>query len=372
MRDIGNAVFDVVRNIPFTIRRNEPAQQFVANQTWERPFTQLGAPTFLLINQHGERSSYVGQWSFGVQRELPAGMSLEVTYLGSAGVKLRRLSNYNIPPPGTGDIAPRRPFPKYGQFQNMHAPAHSNYHSLQARLQRRFSGGFTILSSYAYSKSIDVGSGIRTTDGDKLTTMDTANLRRERGRSAFDFRQRFTTSWLYELPIGKGKSWLGNAGGVAQVVAGNWQFGGILNFQSGFPLTAYCGPGNIQNGGDGCYPDSLGIDPNLTRSAKTPNRFFDTNAFIDRVAGVGPQFRYGNSGRNTIDGPGIISLDFSAIKNFRFTETAGLEFRTEFFNLTNHPIFAPPGTTLRNSTYGVIGGTKIDSRQVQFGLKLNF
>lgn len=371
VRDIGNAVFDVVRNIPFTIRRAEPARQFVPNQTWERPFTELGAPTFLLINQHGERTSYVGQWSFGIQHQLSGDSSFEITYLGSAGVKLRRLSNYNIPAPGPGDITPRRPFPKYGQFQNMHAPVHSNYHGLQARLQKRFARGLTVLGSYSYSKSIDFGSGIRTTDGDKLTTMDTAGLWRERGRSSFDFRQRWTTSWLWELPFGKGKRFLSDAGGPVNVLLGGWQLGGILTLQSGFPLTAYCGPGNIQNGGDGCYPDSLGVNPNLARSEKTPNRFFDTAAFIDRLPG-GPQFRYGNSGRNTIEGPGIINLDFSVLKNFRFTERAGLEFRAEFFNLPNHPIFNPPGSTLRTATYGSISATKIDSRQIQFGLKLHF
>lgn len=372
VRDIGNAVFDVVRNAPFTIRRNEPADPVRPNQTWSRPFTITGNPTFLLINQHGERTSYVPQWSFGLQRELSGDMSLEVTYLGSAGVKLRRLLNYNIPPPGPGNINDRRPFPKFGQFQTMNASAHSNYHGFQARLQRRFSKGLTVLGSYSYSKSIDFGSGIRTTDGDKLTPVDPYGLFRERGLSAFDFRQRLTTSWLYELPVGKGKSFLGDAAGLVNAVFGNWQVGGILTLQSGFPLTAYCGPGNISNGGDGCYPDVVpGQSPHLARSEKTVGRFFNTAAFVDRLPG-GEQFRYGNSGRNTIEGPGIISWDFSLIKQFPFQEARYLEFRAEFFNLPNHPIFNPPGTTLRTPTYGQISSTKIDSRQIQFALKLHF
>jgi len=370
VRDIGNAVFDIVRNAPFTIRRNEPADPNRPNQTWERPFTITGNPTFLLINQYGERSSYVPQWSFGIQRELGGDTSLEVTYMGSSGIKLRRLINYNVPGPGTGNINDRRPFPKFGQFQTMNAMTHSSYHAFQARLQRRFSKGLTVLGSYSYSKSIDAGSGIRTTDGDPLTPMDPYGLYRDRGRSAFDFRQRLTTSWLYELPFGNGKQYL-NSGGVANVILGGWQLGGILTFQSGFPLSAFCPPGNIQNGGDGCRPDATGINPNLSRSQKTPDRFFDTNAFVGRLPG-GEQFRYGNSGRNIIDGPGIVSFDFSLIKMFRFTETTGLEFRSEFFNLPNHPIFAPPGTGLGVPSYGRIGATKIDSRQLQFGLKFHF
>ena len=160
---------------------------------------------------------------------------------------------------------------------------------------------------------------------------------------------------------------------MAAAILGDWQIGGILTLQDGFPLTAYCGPGNIQNGGDGCYPDVVpGQAPDLSRSEQTVNRFFNTDAFLDRLPNFGPIQRYGNSGRNTITGPGIISFDFSLIKMFRFTERTGLEFRSEFFNMPNHPIFAPPGTTLRNPSYGQIGGTRIDSRQVQFGLKLHF
>lgn len=372
VRDIGNAVFDIVRNAPFTIRRNEPADPVRPNQTWSRPFTITGNPTFLLINQYGERSSYVPQWSFGLQRELSGDTSLEVTYMGSAGIKLRRLLNYNIPEPAPGNSNLNRPFPAFGQFQTMNASTHSNYNALQVRLQRRFSQGLTILGSYSYSKSIDFGSGIRTTDGDKLTPTDPYNgLWRERGLSAFDFRQRFTASWLYELPIGKGKRYLGGASGPANHILGGWQLGGILTFQDGFPLTAYCGPGNIQNGGDGCYPDAVGNNPNLSRDQQTVGRFFDTSAFVNRLPG-GSQFRYGNSGRNTIIGPGIISFDFSAVKLFRIGERAGVEFRGEFFNLPNHPIFNPPGTTVATPAYGQISSTKIDSRQLQFGLKFHF
>jgi len=169
VRDIGNAVFDVVRNIPFTIRQAETANITAPNLTWDRLFTQTGAPSFLLINQYGERTSYIGQWQSTVQRELTKNMSLEVTYMGSSGIKLRRLTSYNNPEPRPGNQNANRPFPKFnGAFQNMNAPSHSIYHALQARLQHRFAHGFTILGSYAYGKSIDNGSGVRTTDGDAL------------------------------------------------------------------------------------------------------------------------------------------------------------------------------------------------------------
>lgn len=95
VRDIGNAVFDIVRNAPFTIRRNEPAESLRPNLSFNEPFARTGAPTFILANQWDQPSSYVAQWSLGFQRELPGEMAAEVTYFGSAGVHLRRLQTYN-------------------------------------------------------------------------------------------------------------------------------------------------------------------------------------------------------------------------------------------------------------------------------------
>jgi len=371
VRDIGNAVFDAVRNAPFTVRNNEPAESFRPNLSFGVPFTRTGAPTFILINQYGERTSYVNQWSFGLQRELTQDMSIEANYFGSSGVKLRRLTTYNQTRPSpAANTNLTRAFPQFGGMQNMNAPSHSTYHALQLRLQQRFAHGFTLLSSYAYGKSIDNGSGVRTTDGDSLTPSNDYNLGLERGLSAFDFRQRLTTSWLYELPFGKGQRFM-NTGGVANAILGGWQFGGILTLQDGFPITALCGPGLIQNGGGVCYPNATGISPKLNRSEQKRERFFNTDAFVDLAPGR-PQFVFGNAARNTIIGPGIISFDASANKKFSFGESRYLEFRTEFFNMPNHPIFSPPGRDLRTTNYGVITSTKIDSRQIQFGLRFVF
>ncbi len=371
VRDIGNAVFDIVRNAPFTIRRNEPAETFRPNLSFEQPFVRTGAPTFILINQFNERTSYVAQWSLGLQRELTSDMTIEATYFGSAGVKLRRLQTYNQTRPSQlANTNLSRPFPKFGGFQVMNAPSHSSYHALYLKVQQRFSRGLTFLSSFSWSKSIDNGSGIRTSVGDSLTPSNDYNLELERGLSAFDFRRRWTTSWLWELPVGKGKQFLGG-GGIVDVLLGGWQLGGILTLQDGFPFTVLCGPGTIQNGGGVCYPDSTGINPNLQRSEQTRTRFFNTDAYVDRIPAGGP-FRFGTTGRNSVIGPGIISFDASVNKKFNLTESRFIEFRTEVFNLPNHPIWGQPGRDLRTPNYGVITGTRLDSRQLQFALKLVF
>jgi hypothetical protein len=310
-----------------------------------------------------------------VQRELTKNMSLEVTYMGSAGVKLRRLGSYNDPPPGPGNIQARRPFPLLGNVQVMYAPSHSSYHALQARLQHRFANGFTLLSSYAWGKSIDNGSGIRTTDGDTLITTDQNNLRRERGRSAFDFRHRLTNSFLYELPFGRGRRYGGNINRGLDYLIGGWQVGGIVTFQTGFPLTATCGPGLVQNGGSGCYPDATGVSPKLDNP--DPRQWFNPGAFVDRIGVNIPtqaptEFRFGNSNRNTINGPGLITVDASMNKFFQIRERVRLEFRGEIFNAPNRPNFGPPGTQLRTPTYGVVSRTRTDPRDIQLALKLTF
>ena len=379
VRDISNAVFDIVRNIPFTIRQNEVANSVTPNLTWQRPFTQTGAPTFILANQFGEPSSYVAQWSIGVQREITRNSSLEINYMGSAGIHLRRLQVYNSAPPGPGATNSRRPFTYLnGNIQTMNAPAHSSYNSLQARFQHRFSHGFTLLSSYAWGRTIDNGSGVRTTDGDALTPSNNYNLRAERGLSAFQFKHRLTNSFLYELPVGKGKRYLGSASRAADMVLGGWQLGGIITLQSGFPASIFCGPGNWQNNDTTCYADATGINPDLPSDQRGPSRWFNLAAFANRVgiANNRPQditaYRYGNAGRNVLIGPRIVGVDMSVAKNFMIGEKSRVELRGEFFNLPNHPIFGNPGTSPGSTTYGVIGGTRIDPRDVQIALKFVF
>jgi hypothetical protein len=364
--------FEVARNAPFSIRRSETANTVQPNLSWAQIFTTPGIPSFILVTQYNEPTAYVPQWSFGVQRELARNVSLEVNYVGSAGVHLRRFTSYNTAPPGPGNINARRPFPIFnGTFQVTNAPSHSSYDALQVRLQRRFSSGLTLLSSFSYGKSIDNGSAIRQQGNDLQQPSDDYNLRSVRGLSSFDFRRRLTNSILYELPFGKGKPLLGTAGGVWNTIVGGWQAGTMLTFQDGFPFTPTCGSSAVQNGGDTCLPDATGINPNLPRDQQDPRHFFNTAAFVDRLPG-GVQYRYGNAGRGTIIGPGIIDWDFSLTKNFRLAERKSIEFRTEFFNIPNHPIFGFPGASPGTSTYGVISSTAVDSRQLQFGLKFLF
>ncbi len=372
VREISNSDFEVVRNPPFSAQRGEPAAFEIPNLNFQRPFAQpVSVPTFALAVQFKEPTAYVGQWSWGLQRQLTEDTMVEATYIGAAGNHLRRMQIYNQAPPGPGDIQARRPFPQLGTVQTVTGASHSTYHALQLKMQRRFSKGLTVLGSFSYGKSIDNGSQIRNTATETLTPSNDYDLRLERGLSGFDFRRRWTTSWLYELPVGRGRRYLGGANRAVDAFVGGWQFGGILTFQDGFPVTAYCGGGLIQNGGGVCYPDATGAAVRLPKSEQTVRRFFNTGAFVDRQAGGAP-FRFGNVARNSLPAPGIANWDCSINKMFRLSEHGRLEFRAEAFNLPNHPIFGPPGGTLRTANFGVITSTAVDSRQMQLALKLSF
>src|SRR6058998_779473 len=127
----------------------EPAESFRPNLSFEQPFARTGAPTFILAAQYNEPSSYIGQWSVGLQRELGATMSMEATYFGSIGRHLRRLMSYNNPEPSQlANTNLARPFPLFGSVQVMAAPSSSHYNALYLKLQKRFSQGVSFLSSF--------------------------------------------------------------------------------------------------------------------------------------------------------------------------------------------------------------------------------
>lgn len=374
VHDISNAIFDIMRNQPFTIRVQIASNTLVPNETWAAPYPNLISSTLAPAWAWKDPTPYVPQWSFNVQRQLTHDLSLEVGYVGSEGVHLHRIVYYNEPAAGPpGNFQLRRPFTQLGFVQLVEGAAQSNYHSLQARLQQHFSHGFTLLSSFSWEKSIDNGSGSRNVGSDSLTPSDNDNLRGERGLSAFNFGTRWTTSFLYELPIGKGKALLGSANRFVDAILGGWQAGGIYTLQGGNPFSVSCSSNpTYQNNDTTCRADATGISPVL--DAPGPSLWFNKDAFANRigfVANVGP-YRVGNSGRNNVVGPGISELDATLSKNFRITERSKLEFRSEYFNLPNHPVFSNPGATVGSPTFSVISSTRLPSRQIQFALKLSF
>jgi hypothetical protein len=202
----------------------------------------------------------------------------------------------------------------------------------------------------------------------------------EKGPSAFNTPARLVASILYDLPVGKGKRVL-NHGGVLNQVVGGWQTSTIFTAQSGRPLYPWAGwdaAGQVITGNLNRL-NSTGISPYLPADKQSADQWFNLAAFSNVTAG-----QFGNMGRNILTGPSTWNLDFSAIKNFKFTERHSLQFRFETFNTPNHPALGNPITIWGNSTqkpapnFGQIRdtatgrGTAYDMRQLQFALKYIF
>jgi len=314
------------------------------------------------------RNGYVYEWSLSLDQELSPHLVFSAGYVGSDGRKLPRRAVQNQGVPNLPD-ARRGYHPQPGSNQFVRATdVNSNYNALILRLERRFSGGLNLVAGYTYGNSIDTASGLDGTN----QAQDNYNLKAERGLSDFDVRQRFVFSSTWQLPFGAGRRWAQH--GASARAFGQWQLGNILTLQTGQPMTAILPTalsGTQSNGTD--RPDQVG-NPNLAAGQRSPNRWFNTAAFQAPPVFFDAQGAFsipGSEGRNTITGPGLAVWDLSLQRQLPLTERLNLVFRTDAFNLTNHPNFDRPGLILGTSNFAKISSAE-NSRQIQFSLRLNW
>ncbi len=308
--------------------------------------------------QRDRRTPYVQTWQFNVQHMLPGDFLVDAGYVGNLALKMGRRVDLNVPVvPAAGPIQARRPLPNFGPARHFMHDSNSSYQSLQVRVERQFAKGFSILSSYTFSRNIDISG-----DEQVGNTIDPRNLNRDRSLSESHAKNRLTLSYVWELPFGPGKPWL-TRGGLAGGITGGWQLSGVTNFQSGGALTAAVA-GDRANLGLGTRPNRV-CDGNLS-SGRTIARWFDTSCFA-----APPALTIGNSGRNILIGPGDKTWNLGIGKKFAITEKHWLQFRAEMFNAFNHVNLGNPGTTVDTPAYGRITGAN-DARGMQFGLKYGF
>jgi hypothetical protein len=336
-----------------------------------------------------QRSPYTQFFSFGVQRALPWSTVLDVAYVGSRGLKLPGSYEANPAPPGDpSNLDARRirhavmpDVTTVTYYTNGFASA---YHSLQAKLEKRFSHGLQLLSTYTWSKSMDDISGSPLTGGGDSnpsgTIQNPFDFRADRARSSFDRTHRFVLAANYELPIGRGKAFGASWHPAANLLLGNWQLNGVVTVSTGLPFSVFAS-GNTQCGcsaGD-MRADRL-RDGNLPADQRSPEHWFDSSAFadppgteLDAKGNVISAGRYGNSGRNIIKGPGFSNVDFSIFKKFAVRETSEVQFRAEAFNLFNHVNFFYPSST-QNASWqsGGLITRAYPPRIIQLALKFVF
>ncbi|MGB3575970.1 MAG: TonB-dependent receptor [Candidatus Sulfotelmatobacter sp.] len=349
------------------------------------PYTPYGSTTLtptvvpatgLYPDLHDWSIPYVQTFNLGVQTSFANNWMLDLGYVGSEGRKFPRLFSFNqAATPAFGGYYPACSLggPLFPGFGNLPAPglgsllmesnSNSNYNSLQATLNKRFSHGLQMLLSYTWSHSIDDYSGSDVSDI-TVTPGDLVNQQRNYGNSDFDRRQRFVASYLYNLPdVYRGGSAFGKK------LLDSWSLSGIVTLQSGLPFSIY--------GEDTLFAATTGdLAPGRTVAsaikggnvADRLNEYFDTSAFVSPSA-FGD---FGQLGRNIIRGPKQINTDLSIMKLIPVTESQRLEFRAEFFNLFNNVNFANPVNIQSSYNFGQIATTTTGPRVVQFALKYTF
>ncbi len=333
------------------------------------PFTPV--PANGLINPAPDQAFFVipahnpiptiQSYNFTYQRQLSRGLTIDAGYVGNVGRQLPYNQQLNAAAPGTGSAG--LPLLAYGRSASTSQRGNgvnSNYNSLQSNLQKRFSRGLTLSVAYAYAKAMDVGSN-------QASFINNLDRGRQYGPADFDQTHLLTISHLLELPFGKGKPFL-NQGGVASFLLSGWQLNGIYRFATGTPFTATADATACNCPGNGNYADAVtsvqtlgGVGPGQSWFSK------------DSFSVPGPN-RFGNAGRNTIRGPHLSNYDFSIFRNFAFGERVNLEYRAEFYNLTNTPHFSNPNGNVSSANFGTITSTLngYANRQLQMALRLRF
>ncbi len=356
--------------------------------------SSLGGATLLgqavSFFDRGNVTPYAGQWNFNIQRELPGAMLFEVGYMGSRGLKFSQDRQFNqmpdsalelrdglrtlVPNPffgqiSTGTLAQRtvaraqllRPYPHFDAVtSNIANNASSIYHAMTAKAEKRFASGFLVLVSYTFSKGIDYGIG--TFAGEEVGGAGFQNwnaVRFERSVSTLDQTHRWIANSVYDLPFFKGRK------GVSGRILGGWEVGGIASFLSGGPLGMGSAVNNTFSQGGGQRPNWSGASARL--SNPTPARWFDTAQFT-----APPAYTFGNGARTFggLRSDGTSQIDLSLNKSTAISERFKLQFRTEVFNVSNSPRFAPPNQSQGNPSFAVVSAMGNQARVVQFGLKL--
>jgi len=332
------------------------------------------------------REPYTESWNLTVQRALPGKFVAEVAYVGNHGVDLPTVYNLNAAHAAGAGNAGRPLFPLTGNVAFKFMGTSSNYNALQAKLDRKFSGGFLMTTAYTYSKAlgyVNEGSNtINSTVGGLQNYI--GSIRSNYAPLAFDRRHTIVQSVIYELPFGKGKPLLRS--GLGSKLLGGWQVSTVLTLMTGLPLNI-TGGSTLNAPGDTQVPDVTGpfvilhgVGPSQPWFDVTPSTATNgvlcrgpfCQTLLDPVLKFAP---LGDAPRRAFSGPGFFNLDASVFRRFPIRERMSMELRAEAFSVTNTPQFDKPNqgfSTNTASNFGYVTNTIGGNRSLQLGAKLTF
>ncbi|MGH9763697.1 MAG: TonB-dependent receptor domain-containing protein, partial [Blastocatellia bacterium] len=336
-QQVGDAVNAL--QYPFSVDNIIPGAQFPLPAVQQLPpaFTQPNPLTNLVAFDPHMKLPYSHEWNFAVEQSIGQNQALTVSDVGQVG---RRLLLQEVILGPTNLIGP------FGQENLVQNAANSNYNALQIQFQRRLSRGFQALASYTYSHSIDDGSGAAF-DSPNLLAQN-INPESNRGSSDFDIRHSFTSAFTYDIPSPKSAAAL-------KSLFGGWALDSAFRARSASPVTVFysnlaLGPSVLQ-----IRPDVVSGQPLYLMGQQYPGgRGLNSNAFtlppIDPMTGI--PARQGDLGRNSLTGFGATQWDVTVHRQFNLGDRFKLQFRSEFFNIFNHPNFGPPQPDLTKPFFG--------------------
>ena len=298
-------------------------------------------------------------WNVNVQRQIGMSRAIEFAYVGSRGHDLISARDGNQPV--ASPIQPNlRPNPLFADITLIESRASSRYNAAQLKYVQRLEYGLSTIAGYTYGKSTDDASGFFTSAGDANFPQNSLDPGAERSRSSFDVRHRFSIGLTYDLPF-SGNAWVKD-----------WQVQVVGSANSGRPFTVAVHP-DIDASNTGRSNLGFGFndrpnvsgDPNLSGDDRTEERWFNTAAFSMPAFGT-----FGNSGRNTVEGPGFKNLSLGIAKLVPLGD-ARLQLRFETFNLFNTTNYDLPDGFLGSPTFGQILSAG-SPRRIQLGIRAIF
>ncbi|MBA3439086.1 MAG: TonB-dependent receptor [Pyrinomonadaceae bacterium] len=359
----------------FPVKQNNqfnPANQFAAAgsmaaglpapQTFSVPDNGIiPATTPILVNQGffyvppDLKEAKIHSWNVAFQRALFWGLTAEAAYVGNVGRGVIADFNLNAGLVPGQDNAGRPFFQRFGKTASVNTwyPTDTRYNSLQVKVDRRFSNGLLINTSYTLGRAFDFSD-----DNGGISTPADPSL--SDGRAGFDRTHNLSASFVWDVPLAR------NSQGLAKWVFNGWQVSGIFAAQSGTPIDFQTSAATLRAPGNTQRPNLSG-DPQVLGNIGPGQRYFDTSVFSTPAPNT-----FGNFVRNSsINGPSYVNFDGSLFKRFRFSERFSGELRADALNVTNSPHFNNPNSTLGNATFGQVTSA-FGERLVRFGLRIIF
>jgi hypothetical protein len=333
---------------------------------------------------------YIQSWVLSIQREITKDTVVELAYNGNHSLNMPILGDYNQAAPnpltatcnatvtsGCLGIQARRPDQSFDGITWVDPAGDNDYNGLSLKAEHRFAQGFYALNSFTWGKAL--GDSEQALEYYSNLTganpQNINNLAAERGPSSYDAKFVNVTSVVYQLPVGKGRRFMGHMNPVLDGVLGGWEVNTINTASTGLPVNVYYTPTTANSVSDisAEYRGEPFLRPNVSGSATGQSTAQSLLTYFAGYTFTTPSVNnpFGNLGRNSFRAPGLEQWDLGINKNFRITEGTNLQFRGEFFNLPNHTNFGPPSNIYGNSSFGTIT-TTLPARQIQFALKLLF